>query len=132
MADAALVESSDPVHGPRDARRHPWPLRRSGHDHLGHAFGGSLTLGMWDTLAPLLALRSRLIAYDTRGHGDSDNPQGRFSYHLLANDAAEISATLNFDHPVVIGYSDGGTAALRLVVEHPDLARAVIVAGATP
>ena len=87
---------------------------------------------MLDTLAPVLAPRSRVSAYGTRGHGDSDNPQGRFSYDLLANDAAEISATLKFDHPVVIGYSDGGTAALRLVVEHPDLARADIVAGATP
>jgi len=93
--------------------------------------GGGLTLDLWRSLIAQAAGRFHIYAIDTRGHGQTNNPDQRFSYQLLAADAAAIITALNLDRPMVAGYSDGGTTALLLAVSHPGLLHAVIVAGAT-
>jgi 3-oxoadipate enol-lactonase len=55
---------------------------------LSHALGCDLT--MWDALANLLAADCRVIAYDHRGHGSSDAPEGPYAMADLADDAARL------------------------------------------
>ena len=93
--------------------------------------GGSLTLDSWAALTAQAAPKFHVYAYDTRGHGATENPGGRYSCDLLASDAAAIIAALHLDRPLVAGYSDGGDKALLLAIRHPDLPRAVVVGGAT-
>jgi pimeloyl-ACP methyl ester carboxylesterase len=93
--------------------------------------GGSLTHRSWQWFAPEAAMKYRVIALDSRGHGQTDNPSGRFSYDLMADDTAAFIAALKLDKPVVIGYSDGGMTALTLAIRHPDVAKAIVVGGAT-
>lgn len=55
-----------------------------------------------------LAKTHRLVAYDLRGHGDSDKPGGAaLQRPLLADDLAAVIEGL--DHPVVVAWSFGGT-----------------------
>lgn len=91
--------------------------------------GGSLTLDSWRKLIPRAASRFHVYAYDTRGHGATENPDGRFSYDLLTSDAAAVIGALKLDRPLVVGYSDGGVTALMLSIKHPGLPRAVVVGG---
>ena len=45
------------------------------------------TLAMWEPQLKALTARWRVLAYDTRGHGGTDAPQGGYSLDLLADDA---------------------------------------------
>jgi pimeloyl-ACP methyl ester carboxylesterase len=50
---------------------------------------------------------------------------------MMADDLVALIHILDLEHPFVCGYSDGGQIVLDLAVRYPDVARAVIVAGAT-
>jgi len=70
----------------------------------------------------------RVVAYDQRGHGDSDRPDdGRYDLWTLADDARQLADALGLDHPVVVGHSLGGTVAIALAARYPEFPRALVV-----
>lgn len=93
--------------------------------------GGGLTAKSWQGLAKEASRYFRVIMPDSRGHGLTNNPQGTFSYDLMAEDTAAFVKALKLEKPLVMGYSDGGMVVLKLTSRYPDLARAAIVGGAT-
>jgi len=93
--------------------------------------GGGLSSAMWRWFAPVAAENFRVLTPDTRGHGQTDNPSGAFSYDLTADDVAGFIAALGLEQPFVVGYSDGGITALTFLMRHPGLARAAVIGGAT-
>lgn len=93
--------------------------------------GGGLTAKSWQGLAKEASRYFRVIMPDSRGHGLTNNPQGTFSYDLMAEDMAAFVKALKLEKPLVMGYSDGGMVVLKLASRYPDLARAAIVGGAT-
>jgi N-formylmaleamate deformylase len=64
---------------------------------------------------------------DARGHGLSDAPEEDYSTGARAADLAVLIKELGLERPVVGGHSMGAGTALRMVAEHPDLARAAIL-----
>jgi pimeloyl-ACP methyl ester carboxylesterase len=81
-------------------------------------------------LAPQLAFFSRShrsVAVDLRGHGLSDAPHQDYTMAGFADDLAWLSAQLNLKHPVVVGHSMGGNAALELAARYPDLSAAIVL-----
>src|SRR5437868_5050707 len=93
--------------------------------------GGVVDSGMWRPHLPAFAAQFRVIMPDSRGHGRTDHPGGPITYQMMADDVVALIRTLHLERPVVCGYSDGGQIALDLAVRYPDVARAVVVAGAT-
>jgi pimeloyl-ACP methyl ester carboxylesterase len=91
--------------------------------------GGSGTLDEWKPLMPAFEPHFHIYALDSRGHGKTDNPSGKLSYRMMADDVAAFIRELGIPHPLVCGYSDGGQIAIELAMRHPGLARA-LVAGA--
>jgi len=91
--------------------------------------GGLETCRMWDLAVPLLAMEYQVITPDSRGHGRTDNPSGRFSYPLMAADMAQLIQALGLDMPFVAGYSDGGQVALEMAMDYPGLARGYLIGG---
>jgi pimeloyl-ACP methyl ester carboxylesterase len=81
-------------------------------------------------LVPALAKYFRVITPDTRGHGKTDNPSGKFSYRLLAEDLAEFMQRLGIHQPFICGWSDGGQTALELGMQYPNLAKGLVVGAA--
>jgi len=63
----------------------------------------------WRRFVPLLAGAYRVIALDLRGHGRTNNPQGRLRNHLLRDDLLGFMRALDLARAAVIGYSLGGT-----------------------
>lgn len=76
-------------------------------------------LSRHEPLLPLAkAIGGKVTLFDTPGHGRSDDWDGKHDFQTLVTDAAAACC----DGPThVIGHSFGGTAALRLAVEQPEL-----------
>jgi 3-oxoadipate enol-lactonase len=96
---------------------------------LSHALGCDLT--MWDGLANLLAADCRVIAYDHRGHGSTDAPDGLYNMADLADDAARLLRELDTGPVVWVGLSMGGMVGQELALRHPSLVRALVLANTT-
>ncbi len=92
--------------------------------------GGTVTLSMWQPYMPLFAQHFRVITPDSRGHGRTNNPTGKFSYRLMAEDVVAFVQALNLARPLICGYSDGGQIALEFGMGYPGLAAALVVGAA--
>lgn len=68
----------------------------------------------------------RVLAYDARGHGESD-PAQPYDYPSLAADLLEVLDTHGVGRPVLAGASMGAHTALRFALEHPDRVRGLVV-----
>ncbi|MDH6578532.1 alpha/beta hydrolase [Kitasatospora sp. MAP5-34] len=81
---------------------------------------------MFDNLIPELARRYRVIAPDARGHGFSANASRPFRQ---TDDLAALLRHLDLGPVVLVGISMGALIAIDTAVEHPGLARALVVSG---
>jgi 3-oxoadipate enol-lactonase len=65
---------------------------------------------------------ARLIAYDARGHGESDPaPEARaYEYGDLVADLASVLGTLGIERPVLVGSSMGAATAMAFALAEPD------------
>lgn len=92
--------------------------------------GGSGTMDEWRPLVPSFAPPFHVYALDSRAHGKTDNPLGKLSYRMMADDVAAFTKALDIPRPLVCGYSDGGQIALELAMRHPGLTRALVIGAA--
>ena len=56
----------------------------------------------------------RVIAYDRRGFGRSDQPETGYDYETLSDDLASLLAQLDLNDAVLLGFSMGGGEVARL------------------
>lgn len=92
--------------------------------------GGMATAEMsWSGRYDQLAAHFHVFAPDTRGHGLTNNPAGRLGYDQFADDVVAFCGALGIEHPLVLGYSDGGQTAIELALRHPGFARALVMGG---
>ena len=75
-----------------------------------HATG--LCAWPWKPMARQLARTHRVLAFDQRGHGDSDKSDKGYRFEYAGEDLAAIVVTMDLDRPRVIGHSSGGLAAI--------------------
>ncbi|WP_194472385.1 alpha/beta fold hydrolase [Bradyrhizobium sp. CCBAU 51753] len=97
---------------------------------IGGAEGGAPVLlchsiltssAIWHRQAIALAARGfRVLALDSRGHGQSEAPRGPYTMDDLVADAVAAFDHLGIAQAHVIGVSQGGMTALGLGVRHPD------------
>ena len=76
---------------------------------------------IWDLLAPILAKNFSVIAVDQRGHGKSDKPDTGYDFDTVTNDVVGFINALKLKNPIVVGHSWGGSVALCLATQRPDL-----------
>ncbi|MFF0312177.1 alpha/beta fold hydrolase [Streptosporangium sp. NPDC004379] len=74
----------------------------------------------------------RVVTWDLRGHGLSRPSEVRFTAEEAIADLCALIGHLRVDRPVLVGHSLGGNLSQAVVRRHPDLARALVVIGATP
>ena len=73
----------------------------------------------------------RCIAYNARGYPPSDVPEdsGAYSQDQAAEDVANVLRSLEIEKAHVIGLSMGAFATLHFGLNHPQMARSLVVAG---
>lgn len=91
--------------------------------------GGLETCQMWAPIVSSFSMHYQVITPDSRAHGRTDNPSGKFSYALMAEDIALLIQALELQSPLVVGYSDGGETALHMAMTYPGLARGYLIGG---
>ncbi len=75
-----------------------------------HATG--LCAWPWKPIARGLAERYRVLAFDQRGHGDTDRSDKGYRFEYAGEDVAAIVEAMDLESPLVIGHSSGGLAAI--------------------
>lgn len=71
----------------------------------------------------------KVIALDLRGYGRSDKPTNEFSLKDMADDVLSVCHHAGVQQAVVMGASVGSAIALLLAMEHPEIAKALILVG---
>lgn len=94
---------------------------------LTHGFGASSR--MWEGQVEAFRDRYRIIAWDMRGHGDTDSPEDPSEYTEPAT-VADIAAILDacgLDRAVIGGLSLGGYMSLAFNLAHPERTDALML-----
>ncbi|MSO78080.1 MAG: alpha/beta fold hydrolase [Acidimicrobiia bacterium] len=65
----------------------------------------------------------RVVAFDTRGHGESVSGDTGHSIENLAWDVRTLLETLDLRNVILVGHSMGGVAAQAFAVQFPEIAR---------
>ena len=83
-----------------------------------HATG--LCAWPWKPIARRLAEYYRVLAFDQRGHGDTDPSDKGYRFEYAGEDLAAILRAMELVRPSVIGHSSGGLATILAANHLPD------------
>jgi pimeloyl-ACP methyl ester carboxylesterase len=78
-------------------------------------------------IAERLAGRRPLLAFDLRGRGQSDKPEGGYGMRQHARDVAAAMRSLGLGRSVVIGHSMGAYIGTALAADFPDLVAGLVM-----
>lgn len=71
----------------------------------------------------------RVIAVDTRGHGQSPRGSAPFTMDQFAEDLRNFLDQRLIDRAIVLGFSDGANIAMKFVLRYPERVQALILNG---
>jgi pimeloyl-ACP methyl ester carboxylesterase len=84
-----------------------------------HSLAGNLR--QWSNQLAHLRSNRRAVAFDLRGHGESDKPSGAdYSLEGVAADIDAVANQLGLDRFVLVGHSFGGGAVATYAGAHPE------------
>ena len=79
---------------------------------------------------PCFSADYRVIAIDTRGHGQSPRGEKPFTIVQFAEDLHDFMDEKGIDKAILLGFSDGGNIALTFALKYPERVERMIVDGA--
>lgn len=97
--------------------------------------GWALSSDSWDDQAYVLANAGyRVIAYDRRGFGRSDQPWNGYDYDTLTDDLAAVIEGTGAQDAAIIGFSMGGGEVARYMSRHggKNVVQAGLIASVVP
>ncbi|MGA8203543.1 MAG: alpha/beta hydrolase [Woeseiaceae bacterium] len=83
--------------------------------------GGFESIEMFAPIMPILAAGRQVIAVDLQGHGRTLPFERPMTFANMATDVAGLIRYLGFEKADVMGDSLGGSTALRLALDHPEV-----------
>ena len=87
----------------------------------------------WDPFANALQDEFQLIAFDLRGHGDSDWPQPpSYETQDFVDDLAALAGRWPLERFSLVGHSSGAAAAFAFALSHPDMVERLVVLDPAP
>jgi pimeloyl-ACP methyl ester carboxylesterase len=90
--------------------------------------GLSANVDWWgEEFLALLAESFHVVAYDNRGAGRSDRPEGPYPIPLMAEDALGVMDHMGWESAHVMGASMGGMIAQELALNHPGRVRRLVL-----
>lgn len=71
----------------------------------------------------------RVIAVDTRGHGQSPRGTAPFTMEQFAKDLNGLMEKLGIPKAIILGFSDGANIAMKFALKYPEKVQALILNG---
>ena len=94
--------------------------------------GASDGMDAWDpSLLRILSSNHTVIAFDSRGLGNTTMGSKPYNYQQLANDAAGLLDALKIPKADVMGYSLGSYIAEQLTIMYPDKVNSLVLVGSS-
>lgn len=88
--------------------------------------GGSTIQSTFGRLIPLLKGHRQLICVELQAHGRTGDRSQGLSFEQDADDVSQLLKNLGIQKADVLGFSNGGTTALKLGIRHPEQCRKII------
>ena len=110
------IETNYEIHGKEGA---PW---------LTFSHSLACSLRMWDGQVAAFKDRFRILLYDTRGHGESEAPEGPYSLDMLAEDLRQLLAEVRIKRTHYVGLSMGGMIGQVFTLTDPGTFDRVVLA----
>jgi pimeloyl-ACP methyl ester carboxylesterase len=93
--------------------------------------GGGSTIGTnWSRVIPTLTQSRQVIAVELQAHGHTRDVDRPFTFEKCADDVAALLEQLHVASADIMGFSNGGTAALQIGIRHPGIVRRLVIASA--
>jgi 3-oxoadipate enol-lactonase len=89
--------------------------------------GVFMNTASWAFQMPDLARRYRVLAYDMRGQGQSEHPDGEYSLDQHGEDLAALMDALGLDKAHMVGTSYGGELNLVMGIHHPERCHSLVI-----
>lgn len=89
--------------------------------------GWTCTMDYWGDSVPDLAKRSRVIALDLPGHGQSDKPEITYSMELFARAVDAVLRDAKVKRAVLVGHSMGTPVARQFYRKYPEKTLAIVI-----
>src|SRR5687767_10090204 len=103
----------------------------TGRETVVFAHGCLLSCRQFDEQVAAFSDRYRCVAFDFRGHGQSQVTRAGYDMDGLTEDAAGLVRALGCAPCHFVGCSMGGFVGMRLAVRHADLLRSLVLAGSS-
>ena len=114
------IETYYEIHGNRNAST--WLV-------FSHSLACSVR--MWDGEIERHKAKHCVLAYDTRGHGQSAAPKGPYTLEQLADDLHALLKHLKIEKPHYCGLSMGGMIGQTAALKYPGIFRSMTLADTT-
>ena len=98
-----------------------------GNEALVLIHGWTCNLDNWRDQFPDFAKRSRVIAIDLPGHGQSDKPQITYSMDLFARAVEAVLRDAKVKRAVLVGHSMGTPVARQFYRKYPEKTLAIVI-----
>jgi pimeloyl-ACP methyl ester carboxylesterase len=79
---------------------------------------------------PCFSQNYRVIALDTRGHGQSPRGEKPFTIKQFAEDLHDFMDEKGIEKAILLGFSDGGNIALEFALRYPERVEKLVLNGA--
>lgn len=108
------------------------------HNYIEKGEGEALILlhgnsGSLETFSPQIdefSQHYRVIALDTRGHGETPRGEEAFTIRQFADDLNAFMDEMKIEKANILGFSDGGNIALCFAIKYPERVLKLVVGGA--
>lgn len=118
---------SKPRHASLDGARIHYQSYGKGSEALVLIHGWTCNLDNWRDQIPELSKRSRVIAIDLPGHGQSDKPQLRYTMDLFARAVDAVMRDAGVKRAVLVGHSMGTPVARQFYRKYPKKTLAIVI-----
>ncbi|MFZ1595134.1 MAG: alpha/beta hydrolase, partial [Anaerolineae bacterium] len=93
-----------------------------------HGFGGQAS--QWARQLSHFSREARVIAYDLRGHGQSDKPNSQYTMEEIQHDLETLVARLRLpERFILLSHSFGGAIAAQYAANHPERLERLVLIG---
>lgn len=92
--------------------------------------GNGESLKLWANNTSYFEKKYRVIAIDTRGHGESPRGDKPFTIEQFSEDLYDFMVENHIRKANILGFSDGANIACMFAIKHPEMVKRLILNGA--